>query len=222
MASVVDICNLALAHLGDPATVASIDPPEGSAQAEHCARFYPPARDALLEMHTWGFATRRAPLALLEETNDQWDYVYAWPNLAQKIIAVIPPDASDDYFIGGDYYAQEFPDFPAAWGSYSPQRYAIEALSTGQRVVVTNCENAVVRYIETVTDPMRFSPLFVQALSWMLAAQLAGPIIKGELGAAEAKRALQMAQMYMSEAKMSDSNQRAIKPGQVVPWMAGR
>ena len=48
MPSEVDICNLALGHLGDSATVATIDPPEGSAQAEHCARFYPIARDARL------------------------------------------------------------------------------------------------------------------------------------------------------------------------------
>ena len=60
MASEVDICNLALSHLGDTATIASLDPPEGSAQAEHCARFYPIARDSLLEMHAWGFATSRA------------------------------------------------------------------------------------------------------------------------------------------------------------------
>ena len=63
MASEVDICNLALSHLGDNATVASIDPPEGSAQAEHCSRFYPIARDTLLEMHNWNFSTRRAVLA---------------------------------------------------------------------------------------------------------------------------------------------------------------
>ena len=44
MASEVEICNLALARLGDAATVVSIDPPEGSAQAEHCAMFYRPLR----------------------------------------------------------------------------------------------------------------------------------------------------------------------------------
>ena len=63
MASEVEICNLALAHLGDEATVASIDPPEGSAQAEHCQRFYPVSRNSLLEMHDWAFATKRATLA---------------------------------------------------------------------------------------------------------------------------------------------------------------
>ena len=65
MASEVDICNLALGHLGDNATVSSISPPEGSAQAEHCARFYPLARDALLEMGYWNFAMRRVALAQL-------------------------------------------------------------------------------------------------------------------------------------------------------------
>ena len=59
MASEVEICNLALARLGDAATVVSIDPPEGSAQAEHCAMFYPMARDTLLAQHPWGFAQRR-------------------------------------------------------------------------------------------------------------------------------------------------------------------
>ena len=41
MFSVVEICNLALSHLGDRATVVSIDPPEGSAQAEHCKTYWP-------------------------------------------------------------------------------------------------------------------------------------------------------------------------------------
>ena len=59
MSSEIDICNLALARLGDDATVASIDPPEGSAQAEQCARFYSIARDTMLEMHDWRFATKR-------------------------------------------------------------------------------------------------------------------------------------------------------------------
>ena len=48
MATEVDICNLALAHLGDDATIASLNPPEGSAQAEKAARFYPIARNSLL------------------------------------------------------------------------------------------------------------------------------------------------------------------------------
>ena len=67
MASAVDICNLALARLGDSATVASIDPPEGSAQSEHCARFYPLARRQIFEAHNWSFLIRREKLAPLHQ-----------------------------------------------------------------------------------------------------------------------------------------------------------
>ena len=56
MASDVDICNEALSHLGDSATVSSINPPEGSAQAEHCARFYPTTLATLFGTPTWAMA----------------------------------------------------------------------------------------------------------------------------------------------------------------------
>ena len=62
MASVVDLCNLSLARLGDEANVVSIEPPDGSAQAAHCARFLPMVRDSLLQAHAWGFALRREAL----------------------------------------------------------------------------------------------------------------------------------------------------------------
>ena len=79
MATEIDICNLALAHLGDDATIASIKPPEGSAQAEHAARFYPIARNSLLEAHTWNFAAKRASLATTTNTIEQWEYAYVAP-----------------------------------------------------------------------------------------------------------------------------------------------
>ena len=216
MASVIDICNLALAHLGDTATVASIDPPEGSAQAEHCARFYPIARDALLEMHTWGFSTRRIQLAALGAGWPEWTYCYAQPSDALNIIAVLPPDASDDYSaaVGG------VPE--SAGGLYVPQPFSCELNETGASVIYTDQVDAVLRYTSIVTDPNKFSPLFVTALSWHLASMLAGPVIKGDAGAAEAKRCAQMAQAYLSKAVESDSSQRRIKPEHVVSWMAGR
>ena len=88
MPSVVEICNLALAHLGDDATVASIDPPEGSAQSEHCARFYPIARDSLLQMHTWSFASRRVSLAQVTMPYTMWKYAYGVPADMLTAVAV--------------------------------------------------------------------------------------------------------------------------------------
>lgn len=224
MASVVQICNLSLSHLGDTATVASISPPEGSAQAQHCARFYPIARDTLLEMHTWSFATRRVALTLLDTTMAQWAYVYAMPANVINVIAVIPPEANDDYSVMHgipDQYGYR-PELLPTSGNYVPQRYSIETLSDGSQVVCTNQENAVMRFTTYVTDSTKFSPLFVISLSWLLASMLAGPIIKGDTGDAEGKRCYRMFQAHFVEATQSDAVQREIKPTHIVPWLAGR
>jgi len=93
MATEVDICNLALANLGDDATIATLSPPEGSAQAEKAARFYPIARNSLLAMHTWSFASKRGSLALTTNTLDQWDYAYIAPSDMMSPVAIISPSS---------------------------------------------------------------------------------------------------------------------------------
>jgi hypothetical protein len=226
MASVVDICNLALAHLGDNATIASIDPPEGSAQAEHCQRFYPMARDTLLEMHSWSFSTKRAYGAEVENSWPMWHYAYAMPVDASDIIAVLPPEARDDY--STTFTPETYPDFytnyspSVAAGQYVPQKFAIEIAADGSEIILTNQKQAVLRYHAKITDPTKFSPLFTVTLSWHLASMLAGPVIKGDQGAAEAKRCITMMNLYLGKAMEADSNSRNIKPEHIVSWIAGR
>jgi hypothetical protein len=222
MASEVDICNLALAHLGDEATIASLKPPEGSAQAEHASRFYPIARDTLLEMHTWSFASKRASMASYVNNIEQWDYAYAVPADLMTATAVISPDAGNDYsttyFTNNEY--QNSPSIAA--GTYVPQPYALEVDATGNLLIYTNQEKALLRYQAKITDTTKFPPLFIEALSWHLAGMLAGPVIKGDAGAAESKRCNTMMAAYLIQAKESDARQRVSKPEHVVPWVTGR
>lgn len=201
MASEVDICNLALARLGDNATVASIDPPEGSAQAEHCARFYPVARDSLLEMHAWKFATRRVLLAQLTTDTWNWTFAYAEPTGVLKLLAVLPASASSDA---------------------DTQEYEAETDGNGTPIILTDLEGASLRYVAHVTDTTVFSPLFVDALAWLLASYLAGPVLKGDAGAAMAKACLQSFMLALSNAKVSDANQRKVRPEHKPDWIAGR
>lgn len=226
MASEVDIANLALSHLGDTATVASLYPPEGSTQAELAARFYPIARDSLLELHTWSFAMRREELALLTNVSEQWRYTYAMPNNVAQIVSIIPKEARDDYSVHVDpLTAFGFPyniDSMAVATAYVPQAYDIETLSDGTRVIRTNQEQAMARFVSLITDTTKFSPLFTIALSWHLASMLAGPILKGDVGAAEAQRCLQRMQIYLSQAKTTDTDQRDVKPNHIVSWVVGR
>ena len=222
MATEVDICNLALAHLGDDATIASLNPPEGSAQAEKAARFYPIARNTLLEVHTWNFAAKRGNLALTANTLDQWDYAYVAPADMMTPVAVISPTAQNDYATRmssgdtpGGITSNYSPTIVA--GQYTPQQFAVEGT-----LIYTNQENAMLRYQAAVTDASAFSPLFVITLSWHLASMLAGPVIKGDQGAAEAKRCTQMMSNYLNRAKQSDNLHRDITVEHIVPWTSGR
>ena len=222
MATEVDICNLALAHLGDDATIASLSPPEGSAQAEKAARFYPIARNNLLEMHTWNFAAKRGNLALTTNTLDQWDYAYVAPADMMNPVAIISPSSQNDYATRmsagdtpGGITSNYAPTIVA--GQYTPQQFAVEGT-----YIYTNQENAVLRYQAYVTDPTLFSPLFINTLSWHLASMLAGPVIKGDQGAAEAKRCTQTMVQYLSTAKQSDNLHRDITVEHIVPWTSGR
>jgi hypothetical protein len=222
MASEVDICNLALGHLGDNATVASLEPPEGSAQAEHCARFYPIARDGLLELHDWNFATKRARLAQTTSPYPQWAYAYVQPSDCLSVLAVLDPAAASDYSQSMPAPYSQSHLVNTGLGQYTPQEFVCETDDSGRELVLTNQRDALVRYVAYVTDTTRFSPLFTTTLTWHLASMLAGPIIKGETGRAEAKRCQQMAAFYLGRATTSDSKQRRVQPTQSVPWVNGR
>lgn len=201
MASEVDIANLALARLGDDASVASINPPEGSAQAEHCARFYPIARDALLEMHDWRFSTRRATLAQLVVSSYNWQYAYSKPNNTLRILGVLPASASPED---------------------DGVEFDLDNTGTGTEIILTDLADATVRYTAKVTDTTKFPPLFVDTLAWLLASHLAGPVIKGDAGTAEAKRCMAMFAATLSQAKQSDANQRNVKPDHTPDWVSAR
>lgn len=224
MASEVDICNLALGRLGDDATVSSIDPPEGSVQSSHCARFYPIARDSMLEMHQWGFATRRTALALLAEAPpSQWRYAYAMPAGALNLLAVTASDAQDDYSTGSAMpYSRPGSFAQEGFGLYAPQPYVTESMEDGAGVIYTNQQNAVLRFTGLVSDTSKFSPLFADALGWLLASHLAGPILKGETGAAAAKSCMQMFNTVFGRATVSDANQRRATVAPITPWLANR
>jgi hypothetical protein len=202
MATEIDICNLALSRLGDSATVASIDPPEGSPQATHCAQFYPLARDTVLDRHTWSFATTRAALAQLSATPVMgWLYVYARPSNAVSIVSLFDAGAANDF---------------------APQEYETESLPDGTEIIYSNTDSAICRYKFQVTDPSKFPPLFVEALSWLLASHLAGPVLKGDKGAAATTKCYQMFEMQLGLAKAADAAQRRVKPEHDVSWMTAR
>ncbi|HEV2133799.1 MAG TPA: hypothetical protein VGR47_06005 [Terracidiphilus sp.] len=236
--SEVTICNLALSHLGDTAAVVSISPPDPSVQAQLCARFYYFARNALLEMASWSFATKRVqPAELTVETvtdadgnaNQTWCHSYAMPSDMLNGLAVISPDAPDDYEGWlGPVEKDLFPPYPQGYLPVpgapvtAPQPFAMETQADGTQIILTNVANAVLRYTAVVSDTTKFTPLFTLALSYLLASMLAGPIIKGDESRAVQEQMLQVFEATKGQATASDANQRKTRVEPAPSWIRGR
>lgn len=205
----VDVCNTALAHLGETANVSSVFPPDGSAQAALCNRFYNVAAEELLTLHPWSFATKRTDLTedVTNDLDQSWGFSYQVPGDVGRVLQVIPPDTPDNVV---DATTREQPS------------HTLEQDAAGDLRLYSNIEDAVLRYTTYVYDANKYPALFVSALSWLLASKLAGPLIKGDVGAAEAKRCLQMVQWYIGKAVAVDGLQRNQKPTHSVPWISQR
>jgi hypothetical protein len=201
MASEVDIANLALSHLGDSATVASLYPPEGSPQAERCARFYPLARDVMQEDFVWTFCKRRKQLAQVANwESGKWLFAYAAPAEMMRPLSISDPAASSDQV--------------SMTGLQEGALFEVEARNTGQVegrqtaqiLILTNQPDAELVYTVKVSDTTKFSAKFVEALSWRLASMLSGPVLKGEAGIKMTQSCLSIAKQLADEAEFDDAN----------------
>ena len=189
----VDICNIALAYLGDEATVASINPPEGSAQADHCARFYPLAKRELLESFPWSFALRSETLAKYEVPKEAKYFDYAMPADCARLV---------------DVRAEEYQPVTNRW-----RHVQFLTLSTGTRRFIRTMQPvAYAVFISTETAESDFSGAFAEALAWLLASKLAGALHGGQGGAEMARNCLVQAQLKADIAKLQDANQTNDQP----------
>ena len=197
----VEVCNMALAHLGQAPMVQSVNPPDNSWYAGMCVSLWPLAVDSLLELHPWGFTTRTAELARIVEQRPGWAFCYVPPADSVRLWAV---SSAADCAAPTDWELQ------AGIPNVTPQ------------IICTNTAQAFARYTINNTVPQIMPPLFKTALSYHLAALLAGPVIKGEAGMNVAKAMLQFAQMHAQRAAASDANQQRTTREHIPGWIKDR
>lgn len=167
MPGMIDTCNEALSEIAAD-EIASID--EGSPASKQCKRFYQSCIDDLLALHEWGFANKRATLALkINDRLGEWGYAYAKPADAGKLERILPQyDGST---------AIAYPRWGwwgcDLWDSY-PTIDFIEDAST----IYTHIDLAVLEYTANVIPDGQMSALFRRALVHELASRLAYPIKK--------------------------------------------
>lgn len=142
----VDICNLALAHLGEASITALND---GTERANACTLHYPNTRDEVLRSHRWNFALFRDTLAENTAPAFGWTKSYVLPEDCLRILEFNETDA-------GEVIGQEF---------------AIEG-----GTLVTDADEANVVYVRREDDTTVYDPIFVKALALKLAVSLSETI----------------------------------------------
>ncbi|MGX1353368.1 hypothetical protein AB7M49_006989 [Bradyrhizobium elkanii] len=184
MASIISICNLALTNLGKDNINALSEP---TAEARACNQYYEHTRDVLLQGYPWRFAGKTASLA--ELTNDKlgtWRYAYKRPIDCLKV-----------RWIRREYSVTDHCRQTLEEELSNP--YEIEG-----ETLYCNLSPAFLRYTWRLVDPTKFSPLFVEALSWHLAVKLAMPLTRDPKVRADA---FQLATRTQGAAEMADANE---------------
>ena len=203
MSGKIDICNLALAQLGEN-PVASLT--EQSENARRLDLMYEPERKAVLRAHEWGFAQRWDNLAALDLPPEEIPAgfgckAWAYPAKALMVTRVFPDGCHRP---GRDWQWKEF---------YSA--------SQGVRALAVNKESEKLRvcYTADVQDTTLFDDLFVKAFALDLAHALAQTITgKEDLGSL----CLQKYQLLIDEARIANMSERRDVPEQTSAFIEVR
>lgn len=189
----VDIANMALSYLGDAANITTLSPAEGSAQADHCARFLPIAKLELLSSFPWSFAVRTTKLAAYSKDEGAKYYDYALPSDCIRLINLLRE--------------------PYSPVSLTPDTVQFITFMNGaSRVVRTMCPEVYAVYVSDDIPVNRYSATFSEALAWLLAAKLAGPLLGGQGGQKTAQNCLVQSRYFADQAKVEDANQSRDNP----------
>lgn len=149
MISKIDICNMALAQLGQ-SPISSLE--QEDERARRCRLFYEPIKREVLRTHNWAFAATVMPLALLDGGQTQSGlYVYAYPQDCLFLRKVFAEGNLDVSWKFQEFYRQD-----------------IHA-----RVILCALPQAQAQYTRNMCDESLFDPAFVKAFSLALAADLA-------------------------------------------------
>ena len=194
MATAVDICNLALTYIGAQGSLSSIDPPEGSPQADNCARYWPIALGQALREYAWSFATVRKPLSEFKVGSPGWGYAYAYPSDCAQLIGV-------------------YDESGIRLTNVAPMRI------NGVNAIATTYPAKTVEYITTEVDTSTLPSDFCDALAHLLAAKIAGAMIAGSSGAQVHEEQLKIYMVQIRDVIKRDAKQFRERVKEENPFM---
>jgi hypothetical protein len=174
--SQVEICNLAIARLGETKQITDIT--EAGRAASMCNLHYDHVREMALARGDWNFARKRETLtAESGDPPDEWEYQYQVPSdclAARKIVT-------------GQYVPtpENVVPFTQEWDDTS-----------SKVLIYTNHSAPDLIYTYNITNEALFERFFSDFFAWWLAMEIAIPVTGQRAKRSDAAQGRQMAWMY--------------------------
>lgn len=151
----VQMANMALGHVGTSQLIENLET-ELTVEATQCNLYFDQAVETTLEDFPWPLATKYGTPGLVTDNTDvttpyDWLYAYRYPNDCLFVRRIVTTLGRKDT---------------------NPPPFRI-GLDDQGKLIWTDVEDVVIEYTKRVTDVNLFSPLFVDAVSWRLAAYIA-------------------------------------------------
>lgn len=205
MANKVEICNLALGNI-KASSINSLD--EASLSAQVCTQRFDQAVKFVLRDHPWRFARKTDPLSLLALTPLEWTYAYDYPKDCVSMLYLRPnATIASDRTVA--YRFENFENWESDYRLSTMPEWELGQSADGDRTILTNQAEAYGVYTAEQTNPTRFDPAFVEALSWYLSAMIAIPIVGAEKGRDLRTDAMQVYQQALPAAMAHDANEQS-------------
>lgn len=214
--SQISIYNMALMRIGQDIGVAS--PTENSKARRVCDTFWDACRQSALREFPWSFATGFSALAPSVGTAPMgYAYSYLRPSDMLRLYAVIDVNGLRTWVTA----------LPALWcwpswnSDPHPSMPRVPFRILGD-AILTDQPEAYGVFVRDVTDTTKFDALFVDALAWRLASEIALPMVGPAQGAALAQKASQAYDNLRSQAQATSANEGQPDPPQDSPAIKAR
>lgn len=193
--SLIDVCNLALDLMGGNRHIQTLD--DRTPEAEACKRLYKPVLDSVLNTYNWSFCRRDEILNADDIVSDAlplpFNLAYRVPDDVMQILMLTEVDAT--------------PDIESLRRRNRLIRYNLRNIEE-QIVIATNHPPDIAIHYQCYTEEVSLgSPMFREALAYLLADKLACALIKGTSGLSIADKLYQKGMMTLGNAASRDATQ---------------
>ncbi|MBQ6713162.1 MAG: hypothetical protein IJN28_05190 [Selenomonadales bacterium] len=183
----IEICNMALGYIAKTRIFSLEDKSE---EARMCKLYYDHLRQLLLRNYVWGFAKRIVRLAKVDKKIPGYEHAYAYPSECLAVRRI---------------YNEE----GASVKEYEKEKYEVFVLDNGVVAVACNVEDAYLEYTHDVVDVDTFSVDFVEALSRIIAYNIAQSLTGSE---SIANTQYQLFREMIANAKLASANEKETMP----------